>query len=119
MNAYEIPGLRFSLPASGAIKKNRFVTVNSNSAGAYASAGLTAIGVSMNEVYDAEALEISDGIVMVEAGGKIAAGADIEVGVAGKAITKADGVGVAIALTAAAGAGEFVAVKLVGRLQLG
>ncbi len=113
MNAYEIPNLRFSLPAGEAVARRRFVTANASSAGVLASAGGSAIGVSMNQAASGEVLEIADGIVIVEAGGVIAAGADVEVGASGKAITKSTGVGVGVAITGATGAGQLVAVKLV------
>ena len=38
MNAYEIPSLRFSLPAGGAVKRHRFVAVDTNSNGIQAVA---------------------------------------------------------------------------------
>ena len=113
MHAYEIPNLRFSLPAGEDIAIRRFVGVNSSSEGVYATAGGSAIGVSMNEPDDGEVLEISDGIVIVEAGGIIAAGADVEVGTDGKAITKTTGIGVGVAITAAAASGQFIACKLI------
>lgn len=113
MNAYEIPGLRFSVPAGADVKRRRFINVNAASAGVYATAAESAIGVSMNEADTGEVLELSDGIVMVEAEAKIVAGKDVQVGTDGKAITKTTGIGVGVALTGAAGAGNFLAVKLV------
>lgn len=112
MNAYEIPNLRFSAPAGEAVGKRRFVTVNSSSEGVIATAAGSAIGVSMNQAAAGEVLEIADGIVIVEAGGAIAAGADVEVGANGKAVAKTTGIGVGVAITSATGAGQFVAVKL-------
>jgi len=113
MNAYEIPNLRFSLPAGEDIARRRFVNVNSSSEGVLATAGGSAIGVSMNQAADGEVLEIADGIVMVEAGAQIVAGADVEVGTDGKAITKTTGVGVGVAITGAGASGQFIACKLV------
>ena len=113
MNAYEIPNLRFSLPAGADVKRRRFVNVNSSSAGVHATAAGAAIGVSMNEAANGEVLEIADGIVMVEAGGVITAGADIEVGADGKAVAKTTGIGVGVAITGASAAGHFIACKLV------
>lgn len=113
MYAYEIPGLRFSLPAGADVAMRRFVAVNSLSKGVYATAAGSTIGVSMNEAADGEVLEIADGIVMVEAQAAIAAGADVQVGTNGKAVAKTTGVGVGVAITGAANAGELVAVKLV------
>jgi hypothetical protein len=49
---------------------------------------------------------------MVDAGGAITPGAGIEVGTNGKAATNTDGIGIGIALTGAAGAGNIVAVKM-------
>ena len=112
-NAYEIPNLRFSLPAGEDIARRRFISVNSSSEGVIATAAGSAIGVSMNQAADGEVLEIADGIVMVEAGGEIAAGADVEVGANGKAVTKTTGIGVGVAITGVAGAGQFVAIKLI------
>lgn len=109
-NAYEIPNLRFSLPAGEDIPRRRFVGVNATGEGVLATT--TAIGVSMNEAAAGEVLEIADGIVMVEAGAAITAGAGIEVGTNGKAVTNTDGIGIGIALTGAAGEGNVVAVKM-------
>lgn len=111
-NAYEIPNLRFSLPAGEDIPRRRFVGVNASGEGVLATAAGSAIGVSMNQAADGEVLEIADGIVMVEAGGAITPGAGIEVGTDGKAVTNTSGIGIGIALTGAAGAGNIVAVKL-------
>jgi hypothetical protein len=111
-NAYEIPNLRFSLPAGADIPRRRFISVNSSGAGVIATAAGSAIGVSMNEAAAGEVLEIADGIVMVEAGVAITPGAGIEVGTDGKAVTNTSGIGIGIALTGAAGAGNIVAVKM-------
>ena len=112
MNAYEIPNLRFSLPAGEDVARRRFVSVNSSSEGVIATAASSAIGVSMNQAADGEVLDIADGIVIVEAGGVIAAGADVEVGANGKAVAKTTGIGVGVAITGATAAGQLVAVKL-------
>ena len=111
-NAYEIPNLRFSLPAGEDIPRRRFVSVNSSGEGVLATAGASTIGVSMNEAADGEVLEIADGIVIVEAGGAITPGDGIEVGTDGKAVTNTNGVVVGTALTGAASANLFVSVKL-------
>lgn len=112
MHAYEIPNLRFSLPAGEDVTRGRFVSVNSSSEGVIATTAGSAIGVSMNQAADGEVLDIADGIVIVEAGGVLAAGADVEVGANGKAVAKTIGIGVGLAITGATGAGQFVAVKL-------
>ena len=73
MNAYEIPNLRFSVPAGEDVGRRLFVTVASDGNGVVATADGTVIGVSMNEAAADEVLEIADGIVMVEAGAAVAA----------------------------------------------
>lgn len=113
MHAYEIPGLRFSLPAGETIARRRFVNVNSSSAAVIATAAGVAIGVSMDDAASGTPATISDGIVMVDAGAAITAGSQVEVGATGKAVTKAAGIGVGVAITGATGAGQVVAVKLV------
>lgn len=111
-NAYEIPNLRFSLPAGEDVPRRRFVGVKATGEGVIATAAGSAIGVSMNQAAAGEVLEIADGIVMVEAGGAITPGAGIEVGTNGKAVTNTSGIGIGIALTGAAGADNVVAVKM-------
>lgn len=111
-NAYEIPNLRFSLPAGVDIPRRRFVSVNSSGEGVLATAGESTIGVSMNEAAAGEVLEVADGIVVVEAGGAIEAGTCISVAEDGRAVATSDGVVVGTALTNAASANLFVTVKL-------
>ena len=113
MHAYEIPGLRFSLPAGENITRRRFLNVNSASAAVYASAGGAAIGVSLDDAPSGTAATLADGIVMLEAGAAITAGSQVEVGASGKAITKNTGIGVGVAITGAGAAGLPIAVKLV------
>ena len=118
MSAYEIPGLRFSIPAGAAIVQHRFVSVNANGQVIQATASTPVIGDSMNEVTSTNELpaakqiaEIADGIVMVEAGGTVAAGAGVASDASGKAITATDK---AIAVTITAGtAGGLMSVKLI------
>lgn len=112
MNAYEIPNLRFSLPAGELIPWRRFIAVNATGEGILATAAGSAIGVSMNEAKEGEVLEVADGIVMVEASAAIAAGANIEVALGGKAVTAAVGTAIGMALTAATGASSLIAVKI-------
>lgn len=112
MTAYEMPNLRFSLPAGAAVAIHRFVKVDANGAGVLTGAKGAAVGVSMNECATGEVLEVADGIVMVEAGAEVAAGASISSDANGKAITATDGVVIGTALTAAGAAGVLVAVKL-------
>ncbi len=113
MHAYEIPNLRFSVPAGVNVPRQRFVTVNTSGEGIIASEGGYVIGVSMNDADAGEVLEISDGIVIVETGEAISAGAKVAVGADGKAITAPDATPiVGIALTGA-GAGSTIAVKII------
>jgi hypothetical protein len=111
-NAYEIPNLRFSLPAGADIPRRRFVGVNASGEGVIATAAGPAIGVSMNEAAAGEVLEVADGIVVVETSNAIEAGASISVAEDGRAVTTTDGVVVGTALTSAAGANLFIAVKI-------
>ena len=116
MHAYEIPNLRFSMPAGGAVLRNRFVSVASDKA-ITATASTEVIGVSMNEVTEAEVaaneriVEIADGIVMVEASGAITSGAKVYSNATGQAASTGTIV-VGVAITSATGAGQLVAVKL-------
>ena len=117
MFAYEIPGLRYSLPAGGAVAIHRFVSV-ADAKAIQATADTPVVGVSMNEVTAEELakneriVEIADGIVMVEAAGAITAGVAVAANAEGKAVAAADAGGIAVAITAATGAGEIISVKL-------
>lgn len=118
MYAYEIPNLRFSLPAGGAVARCRFVSV-ANDKATQATNATAVIGASMNEVTADELaagdriVEIADGIVMVEAGTAITAGARVYASADGKAVNTEGTAGVAgVAITGAAGAGELIAVKI-------
>lgn len=116
MFAYEIPNLRFSLPAGGAVARHRFVAA-ANDAAIQATADTPVIGASMNLVTAEEIeageriVEIADGIVMVEAAGAIASGAAVYSNAEGKA-TATGTTAVGVAITAATGAGALVAVKI-------
>lgn len=112
MNAYEIPNLRFSLPAGGAVAMHRFVSVDANGNGIQATTSTAVIGVSMNETKAGEVLEVADGIVMVEASAAITAGANVSADADGKAVTASTGTVVGVAITAATAAGNLVAVKI-------
>lgn len=113
MNAYEIPGLRFSLPAGGEVERGRFVSVNSDSTGVQATSTTPIIGASMNKAAAGEVLEVADGIVMVQAAENITAGAQVYSNDVGQVVaTAGEGASVAgVAITASA-AGGYVAVKI-------
>ena len=111
MFAYEIPGLRFSLPAGGTVARCRFVSASAGK-GVQATAATPVIGASMNEVTEAtdRIVEIADGIVMVEAAAEITGGTKVYSNADGKAV--AEGTEVAgIAITSGA-AGQLIAVKV-------
>lgn len=117
-SAYEIPNLRFSLPAYGNVARHRFVQIkHDEDDGAYDGSGMQAhggqqvIGVSMNQAANGEVLEIADGLVIVEAGAPITVGSFVEPDSEGRAIPTSGFAG-AFAMTGAAAAGEFITVKL-------
>lgn len=110
-SAYEIPNLRFSLPAGADVARHRFVKINSDGEGEQAGAGDAIIGVSMNQAAEGEVLEIADGIVIVEAGGAITTGAFVTANANGKAVTSEAGF---VAMTGATAAGEFITAKVSG-----
>lgn len=128
MTAYEIPNLRFALEAAAATARRRFVKVDAAGKGLQAGAGDAVVGASMNDPAINETLEVADGIVMVEAGDVVAAGADVQSDADGKAITLAAVTVVAAvgpatttipqtkkagkALTGATAAGQLIAVKI-------
>lgn len=121
MNAYEIPNLRFSLPAGGAVARCRFVSVNSSGAGIQATASTVVIGASMNEVTSTEhsagghIVEVADGIVMVESAGAITSGVAVASDANGKAVTFVSGTtgdACGVAITASTASGQLVAVKI-------
>ena len=113
MNAYEIPNLRFSLPAGGDVARHRFVSVNATGTGVQATAATEVIGASMNASKEGQVVEIADGIVMVEAAGAITAGVAVYADAEGKAtVTKGTGSMAGVAVTAATGAGSLVAIKM-------
>lgn len=116
LTAYEIPGTQFSLPATTAIGRYRFVSIDAEGKAIQATASTDVIGVSRNEIDpvkypDTQVVDIADGIMMVEAAGKIACGAKVAADINGKAV-EANDVAVGIAFSSAATAGTLVAVKL-------
>lgn len=110
MNAYEIPNLRFSLPAGGAVARHRFVSVDADSNGIQATAATQVIGASMNQAKAGEVLEIANGIVMVEAGATVTAGSVAYADANGKVTTT--GTVVAGVVVTSAVAGGLAAIKI-------
>lgn len=111
-HAYEVPNLRFSLEAGANVARRRFVQPDSSGNGVQAGAGELVIGASMNDPSSGQVLEIADGIVMVEAGGPVTAGTEVESDGDGKAITLDSGIKAGTALTGAAAEGELISVKI-------
>lgn len=128
MNAYEILNQRFTGVAGAAVARRRFVTVDSNGHFIQTTAGLRAVGASLSSAGSGESFDVGDGIVIVEAGEAVAAGNAVESDATGRAIvlnavtTDATAGGAntpvpetarnGVALTAAAAAGNYIAVKL-------
>ena len=116
LTAYEIPGTQFSLPATTAIGRYRFVSIDADGKAIQATASTNVIGVSRNEIDpvrypDTQVVDIADGFMMVEAAGEIACGAKVASDANGKAVEATD-VSVGIAFSSAATAGTLVVVKL-------
>ena len=113
MNAYEIPGLRYSLPAGGDVARHRFVSVNNQSEGIHATESTPVIGASMNQAKAGEVLEIADGIVMVEAAAAITSGKGVVSDADGKAVVAGSSVApVGVTITGTTVVGGLVAVKI-------
>lgn len=99
-----------TIQTTGAIVKNRFV----NFKGAQAKAGETVLGVSPYDVVAGETAAVEAvGISVVEAGGAVAAGAEVGADAQGCAVSGAAKIA-GTALTAAAAAGEEIRVLLKG-----
>jgi hypothetical protein len=117
LTAYEIPGTQFSLPATTAIGRYRFVSIDSTGQAIQATDTTDVIGVSRNEIDpvkypDNQVVDISDGIMMVEAGEAIECGAKVVSDADGKAVTATGNTFVGIAFSSAAAAGTIITVKL-------
>ncbi len=104
--------LALTVVANGAQSAHRFVGADL----AEAVAAANAFGVTRTDAADGETVAVDVlGTAIVEAGGAIAAGAGVEVGANGKAVTKSLGVTVArLAPGASASAdGDLVEVVLI------
>lgn len=124
LTAYEIPGTQFSLPATTAIGRYRFVSIDGTGQAIQATASTEVIGVSRNEIDpvkypDAQVVDIADGIMMVEASAAITCGAKVASDANGKAIVATGDTFVGIAFSDAAAAGTIIAVKTEGNLGKG
>lgn len=117
LTAYEIPGSQFSLPATTAIGRYRFVSIDATGQAIQATASTDVIGVSRNEIDpvkypDAQVVDIADGIMMVEAAVPIPCGSKVASSTAGRAIVATGDTHVGIAFSDAPVAGTIIAVKL-------
>jgi hypothetical protein len=111
MFAFEIPNLRFSMPAVRDIPRHRFVCLNND--GATINDEKFAVGVSMNEAKAGQVLEIADGLVIVEASEAIEAGYLVGFDATGRAVPTSDpAIATAVAITPASAAGELITVKI-------
>lgn len=99
--------LTISILAAAALAKKRFVTA----AGAVPAAGAWCPGVT-NAGYDPgeQAGVDVQGVILVEAGAAVAAGAEVQTDAAGRAITKDAGVSLGRTFDAASAAGEFIRI---------
>lgn len=102
------PGADVTAATTAAVTARRFVGISgSRSAGgniavAHATAAARAFGVAKHDAALGDLVGVArDGVVRVTAAANIAAGADVEVGANGQAITKTSGVAVGYAVTAA------------------
>lgn len=102
------PLLPLTMPASGAVTAERFVTA----AGAQvSSAGAAAIGVSRMSAADGALFTYDTlGTAIIEAGGSISKGAKVKSGADGRALTYDSGTATGIALQASTGAGQRIEI---------
>ena len=101
--------LALTVTASADLTAERFASLS----GAAATAAAGFVGVVRNDIKSGDGVTLDvAGIVTVVAGAEVAAGALVEVGTGGKAITRASGVAVGRAFTAAAGDGAKFSVIL-------
>lgn len=101
------PILITSILAAAALTRLRFVGLVGN----VAAAGAKALGIAEVDAAQGEQASVSThGILLVTAGAAIAAGAEVEVGAAGKAVTKAAGISNGYALDTAAADGDVIRI---------
>jgi len=102
--------LTLSTEATASLAAHRFVT----KAGGYASAAATALGVTRTSATIGTLVALTAvGTAVLEAGGAIAAGGQIEAGTDGKGVARTTGVVLAVALETATADGDLIEVLLV------
>lgn len=103
--------LTTTVRTTGKVVENRFVTF----AGKQAKANEAVLGVAVRDADEGDLLAVDVlGIALVEAGGQIAAGAEVDADAQGCAVIHASGKVAGTALTAAAAAGDVIRVLLKG-----
>ena len=102
------PGMDITAEATASITARRLVapsgnrTAGGNIAVATATAAGPALGVAVSDAASGDLLGVArGGVVKVAAGGSITAGAEVEVGTAGKVVAKSSGIAVGLAVTGA------------------
>ena len=99
--------LTTSILAAAALLRLRFVTY----AGTVPAAGARTLGVAATQVDLGEQAPVNThGELLVEAGGAIAAGAEVESDASGRAVTRTTGVVCGVARDAAPAAGEIIRI---------
>ncbi|NKY17528.1 capsid cement protein [Tsukamurella spumae] len=100
------PGADVTAQATAAITARRLVFISANRASggnlsvAHAPAGGRVFGVAVDDATVGDLVGVArDGVLRVTAGAAITAGAEVEVGAAGKAITKNTGTAIGYAVT--------------------
>lgn len=99
--------LTTSVLAVGNLTRQRFVGFDGN----VCAAGIKALGVvEADTEADSTAPANVLGVILVEAGAAIAAGADVQSDASGRAITKAAGVANGVAMDPATAAGDLIRI---------
>lgn len=110
--AYEIPGFAFTLETSVEIDNYRLIAVDENGLAKLAGTTDVVVGGSRDHRLANQLIPVATGIVLAEAGEAITCGAKV-MATAGKAMKHTEKNEVAgIALTAAGGAGEYIALLI-------
>lgn len=101
------PILVLSVTAAADLTQNRFIGLDGDVCGA----GAKALGVAeMDAAAGEQATANVQGCILIEAGGAIAAGAEVESNASGQAITQSSGTGNGYALDAATSAGDVIRI---------
>lgn len=102
------PGKDITAEASATVTARRAVapsgnrTSGGNIAVAHATAAGAILGIAVTDASTGQLLAVArGGVVKVTAGGSITAGAEVEVGTAGKVVAKSSGIAIGIAVTGA------------------